>query len=306
MFGTATSKDVQMLAKAVVQMTETSNRELKIFKKTTADMSSFAEKSNAQMEKLIANVQTVSIQNFKIYENLTQTFATRMLYANNITLHLSKWIFHTTLLLNHYESFLEAVTALSNGKLHPFLVDEDMLKNAISHVADELMTNYTEHRIIYTSPKFYYTYGKYVYGVVNNKLYITMRIPLTTIEQPFHLYKVERFPMIIDVNEHVTQIMGIPEAVAISRDRSRYLTFGNNEDFQRAQNNFHSEIQSSFRKKTEGVCIIDLFVDNRDAIDKNCKYTVSPNAKQSMIYHWNESSYLLINVKQYKLTCGTN
>ena len=303
LFGTASSEDVEILAKSVKQISETVNQELDIFKRTTGDMSSYMQKSNAQMDRLVKNVQDISLENFRFMENYTNDYNVRMSYANNVTLYMIKWIFHSNILLNHYESYLQAVTTLSAGHLSSFLIDEETLKKALVHVQEEIQAIHTTLQISHMETKFYYSHGTFVYMAINDTIYITLQLPLSTFDLPFHIYKVETFPMILQDHEHVTQLTDLPHVIAVSQALDFYYTLSETEAYN-IQDTNHNKIQRVYYALDNDTCVIALFTENRKQINSKCKYTITPYTKKQQIFHQSDYSYILLNVQQYTLTCS--
>ena len=301
--GVATSEDVKHLQETVLQVAKTVNTELNVFKKSTLDMSSFVSKTNTQIETLIKNVKEVSMENLILIANASESWDARLEYLNNLTLHTADWIFHANLLMNQYEAFFMGIQALTAGHLTPNVIDESTLKAGLTHVLFEIQKISQTLTLAHAVPNFFYKHGTFIYKAVENTLYITLQVPITTVRENFDLFEIKTFSLPIAGQNHVTKPENLPFAVAIASDRDTYLVL-NEVEAENIMENHHSIVHKIFYFAKFETCMSALIENSLGRIEGNCHYSVQPSKTISEIHHLTENAFLLINVTSYTLKCG--
>src|SRR5437867_1754450 len=85
-FGVPSQADVDILNANVLKLTETITHDIGIMKKTTTDLSNYAEATTKRLNMLVDVVHENAIRNFDIFKDSVQQVIRIVDFLNNITL----------------------------------------------------------------------------------------------------------------------------------------------------------------------------------------------------------------------------
>ena len=109
-------------------------------------------------------------------------------------------------------------------------------------------------------------------------LYITVQIPLSFYSTGFHVFKIMTIPHNLhDQDDHVTQIEGLPYAVAISDSENLYYSMTEAELLNIGTHHY-SDIVRVFSFVNDHSCIMSLYKGYKLKVDKACKYAIALNS----------------------------
>ena len=92
------------------------------------------------------------------------------------------------------DNLLAAVETLTTGTLTSYLLPHTTLQNILDHVSHTLRDQGHTLHLIYTHPIHYYTHTNFIYWREHNKLFITLKLPLTAYDVPFDVFKIIQTP----------------------------------------------------------------------------------------------------------------
>lgn len=87
------------------------------------------------------------------------------------------------------------------------------------------------------------------------------------------LFKVTSFPFSVNSTPHATQLLETPECIAISADKTQYLSLSNIDllNCQNEKKNFHCPFSKPF-SLNRNACIMAIFLDEKDTIKQSCDF----------------------------------
>ena len=172
----------------------------------------------------------------------------------------------------------------------------DELTQTLKYIA-EILPTYGSFRISHTEIGYYYHLNDVTYHRVNNKLFLKIKIPLTTTTTSFTLYRINTVPIPIgpDRQEHSLIQLKKPYLV-ISKDNLFYVTLSENEYHFCVGNQLKTCSQAlSMQETGHPDCALALFNDQPQLVSKLCDVNFIPatNYSQSHIITISENSYLI-------------
>ena len=147
----------------------------------------------------------------------------------------------------------------------------------------------------------------FVYGTSNDKLIITLKIPLTLFENEFSVYRVLSYPLKLpNSQEHLVEIETLPAGIAVETSQDRYFTL-NAEQLQKLQNaHSYSMIQRIFNTRSNQSCVMSVFADKTQEINQVCNYHIIMHSLETRIYQLSDKLFYLINMPESILQCDKN
>ena len=162
-------------------------------------------------------------------------------------------------------------------------------------------------KVIHTKAGWYYSSASFIYTVRDKQLIVTMQIPLTNFPWNFNIYKVNKFPLVMhEDGGHVMTLENVPPGVAISENGVDMYDM-TEQQLNDIGSHHNSQPQRVFQAAlARQSCIMAIFDDAKHDVDKLCSYSVTVKGLESGIFHIADSSYLIINIANYSMTCDRN
>ena len=209
----------------------------------------------------------------------------------------------TTALVEEYTNILTAMEILVSGFLPSYFIEHNTFAYVLHTIKADLLQSGTKLQLIHDKPAFYYSGGTFTYTVHNNMLFIQVQLPLTAFRESFHIYEIQTYPLPLQNGQkHMMILDKMPKAWALSEAQTYHYELSQ-QQFADLDIHHYSKIQKIFSYTQTSNCLMALWSDNRDIVDKLCQYTVTPQGLKSGIYHLAQSTYVMIDVKEYTLSC---
>ena len=148
-FGTARSRDVELLQNHVKAIAENQKHSLQVIKTSLADMASFTVKNEHRVNDLVATIKGLSLENIRVADQTRNDTMSTVNYLNTATLHTMQLEHTINLLARHYSNVLTAVQTLNQGYLPPYLVTPEMLHQTLQHVTTQLFLAHNIYRLVH-------------------------------------------------------------------------------------------------------------------------------------------------------------
>lgn len=198
---------------------------------------------------------------------------------------------------------LSAIQMLVSGNLPPMLVTREMLLTLLETIQESLDRDHSQYQVIYKDISWYYRRATYVYLRTESELIITLQIPLTTFRNPFFVYAIKTYPMVLpEEQNNVMRLDDIAFGIAVDQSSKFYYTLTETELLDIGIHH-HSLTKKIFTEFDNTSCIMNIYLDKRENIDKFCKYSIHVNSLQSEIYHIQDAQIFLFNIPHYTLVC---
>ena len=304
LFGTATEADVEVLKKAVNSVIDVQNNQVTILKTNTETLQSFVKVTNSRMDTLLQVVRNASNDHMAMLEQATHSFTVHIELISDLLTFIIRVQSSLSQLERQYANTLNALENLASGFLPAFLFPENVLKHAFEVISGHLAETDTGMELIYQDPAYYYSSANFVYVVQNQELVLTLKLPLSSIQSPFHFYEIKTYPLIVDQDkDHLMILENMPTAVALDTSKTYYYTLTPQE--MQLFETHHASLSARVLLYADNPksCLMSIFRDQKSLINTACKYTIIPNALESGIHHIHHNTYLFINVPKYSLRC---
>ena len=307
LFGVSTETDVNILEGHVRQMANLQDNQLKIFKESQQHLSSFIVTSNERINDLADIVRNTTLENMRLLEVQTHDTMHYLKYINNLTLAAEESQFTFSALERQYGNILSSLETLVAGFLPAYLFKEEIILETLRTVQRSLDQDNANLRIIHTKAGYYYSSASFIYTVRDKQLILTMQIPLTNFPWNFNIYKVNKFPLVMhEDGGHVMMLENVPAGVAISENGIDMYDM-TEQQLNEIGTHHNSMPQRVFQAAlARQSCIMAIFEDVKHEVDKLCSYSVTVKGLENGIFHISESSYMLINIASYSMTCDRN
>ncbi len=308
-FGTANQDDIDTLNTNVLKLTETVNTELKVIKKTVTDLSDFAEKTTNRLNDLVQEVKDNSIQNLKLIQAAVYNEDKIIDFLSNLTLSSMKVKHLTDTLIIHYTNFLTGMQILLEGRLSMYLIPKEVLSDTLQAIQEDLKNSEIgkNFQVIYTKPDFYYRKGAFVLGRNQENLYITLQVPVTSVQSKFLLYRLTYNNLHMhDSNKHSIQLEDHIYGLAISETKDLFYELSEYElyELHTASQFEHSRQRTIFKTAKQKPCLIAIYLDDKVAVNSTCKYVIAMHNLKSEITHLHDNIYLLTNISEIAYNCA--
>ena len=154
----------------------------------------------------------------------------------------------------------------------------------------------------------YYRMSDFLVTRHHNRLFITLRMPITMQSSHYEFYQVQTFPIAVPDNPETSTVLevnvyglAIPTQMPVG-----YMVFSRPE--QTVFRNGILDLTESdipvFPNAYEH-CIMALFSDDVASVNDLCTFSVIRNAPKPSVIHLMYNRVLLVNVESFDLICGT-
>jgi len=88
-----------------------------------------------------------------------------------------------------------AVNTLLSNKVSPLLIPPTDLQNALKRVRSQLHLHYPSYSIVHTDVAYYYANQQVVAWTSHADIYVSLKVPLTSVQEEYELYEIVTFPL---------------------------------------------------------------------------------------------------------------
>ncbi|XP_048259087.1 uncharacterized protein LOC125384301 [Haliotis rufescens] len=306
LFGTATSDDVNILAKHINALTKhesiIGNALTEHQHKLTSFMASVDTRFTNALSGIKLNHEEIKYATASIQESF-QNLKNAYISLSSVILHQ---IEQAALIEHKLQEFKFGVLDLVQGKLSPLLISPAILTTTINHIKHILHNKYNGFKLLDGNTNFYYNHGKFLYAKTkSNKLYVTVKFPLAASDTTFNLYRIVSLP--IPVNEstsHATQLLNLSPLIAISTNK-QFSTILDSEQLSQCygSDTLHCPFRMSLQTRTHTSCEMALYHNSKDEIKSHCNFRFLLHEKKSQLIEITPSKLLVYNTPLLTLTC---
>ncbi len=310
LFGTATTKEVNILKEHINAMIKTSNGIAHSFSLHSDKMQSFM----TTVDKRISNVmQSVQDNHREIVEVVRQMNKVSNMVKQEETVMLSA----VTVLLKHTKiaaqieqkvrQFMEGVYNLLQGKLSPNLVPPEIIQHTVSEINTKLQNKFPGFSVTHSHPSLYYDTVQMVYARHQNSLYVTIGIPVSFESTTFELFQVETFPIALNHStNHASLLIDIPPYFAYSKHFDVFIEL-TEPQLSRCQgeNPKQCPVMPAQRSATKyPSCVSAIYLQNVQLIKSLCDFKLIPQGLQSQVQEIEPGLLLMSNIQSVTYVCS--
>ena len=298
LFGTATTKDIKTVQQAVSTIEELVHVSTEAVIQLQDELHSYQVTANDR----ITNLKTAAQENTRLVNDTVQ----RLIQWKKEIDHLTPVLRHQAQrldlmqkaisLLHVYraqhtdrlrslvqESYqrLQAVRTLIQGYLPTHFISPETLRSILTLVRRMIQTQFPNFVLTHSEVAAYYQLPITLYAHSRKYLYITLRIPVTTSDSLYNLYRLTTIPVPLSPNQLIgyTQISGHTPFLAIATTGSYFfeltlddLSSCTGTDIRHCPRFFPS------RERDALTCTAALFTDDMDIIANLCDTKLFPRA----------------------------
>ncbi|CAG2256468.1 unnamed protein product [Mytilus edulis] len=305
LFGTATVKDVQKLARHVNILINRNNKFAKAMTEHDQLLSSFMSKTDERFQNIVLGVQ----QNHDIMVNLTSETSKFVAHFEEVSVKLSNLLIDQMNLSSSVNKYLEelkiGIHEMVKGNLSPFLISPNILKNTLKHVQLILNEKFKGFYLLNTDPAYYYSSSQLLYARNHSTLYVTLKFPISTFSSPLALYRVNSFPVPINSSSnHGTKIMDLPEYFVVTSNNQYYNHIS------------YSRISSCTGKTTlfcsyslplvstvSQSCISSLYFNSKQDVNEHCDFRFLMNVIKATVEEIYDNTLLVYKMNTLAFEC---
>lgn len=304
-FGTATMKDVELLARHINSLNKVSRNLIKSVEQHENDLSSYMTATDERMNNLVKGleenhlaIEHIQTQLFQTFDNLEKSFST-------MSVIISKQVQKSRQLEALFNEFLEGIYQLVEGKLSPHLINTETMISTLNEIQEILNRKYPGFHLVYKDPTHIYHFVDTIFARKGLKLYVSVKFPISPFVKPLSLFKVISFPVPVnDTSDHATQLLNLPTYFAISHDLQYYTTL---ESQELNACKYNKMIQCKFNRILTPVvqksCVLSLFKNDKDLIKEQCNFRFLLNHISSGVVLLSQTSILVYKIDVLEFDC---
>ena len=300
-YGRSSTVDLEHLVAAVQVLKERSEQEMNKVKKATTRLASVVYLEDNFVKELETRVTNLTQKQATLMQEWGES-GQEVMYLSKWHTMTMEWLFHTETLCQHLQMFLTGIMMLTAGHLSPSVVSERTQKLVINQASEELQEVLGSVTVVHTDVAYYYKYGSFLYMSYDEKIVITLQIPVTQWKEPFEIYQVMRFPVFVQGHDQVTLMEDLPEVIAVEKGALRYFSMTNNE-LMLMQNNHFSLTRKGLMKTMANDCVMNLYRNYVTGVDKTCRMTLTSAEGVEPVRAWSDSLFLLSRAGNISVVC---
>ena len=305
LFDLTTKKDSNLMKMTLEQMVVKRNEDLTQFKKFTTQLASFAQKTNEAIENIENNVKAAALSQLDLISVSEYNTQQELEHLTKITIKMQQVIYHGTQLRSKYAQLLEALQDLAQGRISPILISPEMIKKIMTYSQNETHTSFL--KIAFPISDWVYKHAQFTVMRDRFNLLITLHFPLTAMDAPMDLFRVRTvaLPTYDKDGKHVLKLTGLPEVVALSKNRQQYLGMSYEElvDCQAGNRGINRPL---IRRLPIDSCLGTLIRQDKEQVKINCKYAFEIGMGESNVILLSAFDPTRILIIQSRLTVTCN
>jgi len=300
--GTATSAEVNKALKAVDEMRKLQAGELQQWSKAEGDIASLSHVVHDGLDALRTLVNEQRQSNVRRYYQLSGTVEDIFSMSSLIPVVMTRIIEFNRVLV-HASDLRNALIDVLHGHLNTFLIPSDRILAAMRLIALELTRIHPSLRLATQTVGDAYQLSDFVLSRIGRNIFITIKFPVTPVEQPLTLYDVVYYPVLLpDDSNHVTLLNSDVQALALSQVADYYMEF-------RTQPIIHNRLLhlptagETLRNSEAPTCIYALFRNSLAHIRTLCSFLLLPHSLEPSVLRLDASNVLFTNVSNITRSC---
>lgn len=305
LFNTATMDDVNMLASHINKINRMNSKLAQALTQHEDHLSSYIAKSNDRMDNLMSGIKNnvLAIQYIQ-----TELHTDKVNLENSFNYMLGILIDQiqaSTSLNQELEEFKLGIISLLNGKLSPLLIPQDVMLSTIDDIKKLIQLKFPNFHLGISDIKGIYTNCKFLFARKDMKLYITLKLPISSYKNSMSFYDILSIPVPINSSsEHATQILDLPKYFIITSDQQYYAaltTF----DFQLCAGDATKFCKQNIALSpiTTQSCILALYANDKAQVKALCNFRFLQSAIKPSITELTPNSLLIYRTSLLSMEC---
>jgi hypothetical protein len=193
---------------------------------------------------------------------------------------------------------------LYQGHISTNLISQGSMKTQLNIVDKYLQDNGISLQLTSKNVMDIYIAGAYSFYRENDILWLAVQIPLSPLQRAMTLYKIHSFPLSIPNQLLATQIIALPEYVAISEVDKKRIEFDVKPPLIKDHYLVMTKADGTLSDDSQMSCTSALIADSHNDIIEKCKINLLPTEGKSRAILLNKDSLLLVNSPDYFIKCS--
>ncbi len=309
LFGTATSKEVNILKEHINTIVQQTNSITHSFSSQTGKMQSYM----TAVDNRMTNIMRAADANHKEIGELIRHMSKVVNMVEQVEKYsdaaMSAVVMQTKVshqLEQKVQSMLHGVYSLMQGKLSPSLIPPSVIHKLVDHINHQLSENSPGFHILHTHSARYYDNNNFVYARHNDSVYITLSIPVTSSHAVYQLYRAISFPVALNhTTMQASQLVDVPQYVAVSKQSNMYMELDSFQyDMCSGERTKYCSVMPPQRSVVQSPsCVTAIFFQHVPLIKQLCDFKLIPGGLKPQVTEIEPSLLLLSDIKSVTFTC---
>ena len=305
LFGVASESDIDVLRNHMKEMSTKTNKLMTAFKSNTQLMNSWM----TAIDKRVNNAMDGLAQTYNLTTQLAQSLNKEMYVLDNVWSYTARLIaeeaFASINILSSADKILIGVQKLMEHKMPIELIPLDILHQALAEVSTQLKIHYRTYSVPKINSEYYYSQMPVSFGRVDDSIFITINIPITSTPSYYNIYQVLSFPIPVNQSSnHTTQIKGMSPYIAIATNDNSFIEI---KEFQFSHclgNRVkHCPFLLPRRQSNRHTCTSAIFFKNKQQIKTMCDFIFIRHNLQSDIVEIDSGKLLITDINDIWMSC---
>ncbi len=177
-------------------------------------------------------------------------------------------------LRNQLDKFVNALRELRRERLSPDLISESDLDSALKQLQNKLATDISMYKVVHTDLGWYYNHARPTFIRVNNKLIISLFIPLSSNRERYYMYRIHTFEVPAPGQPDLyTYVNNDVEVFGINHRRTHFLEMSLSDwNSCKTYSSQHCRKAMKIYDTYYSTCLTALFNDEKTKIKALCDF----------------------------------
>ena len=304
-FGFGKDEDVKKLASHIQALQDRQNLVLNEINHENQGFSSFMATADQRMTEAIKAIDFNEHAILSLKQEINFDFTKFTQLCSTISIFMADNVRISSILTKQIEDFSNGIIAMVNGKLTPKIIPPSILAHTIEAINVHLRKHYPKFAITHVNLLYYYQANTFKFLRHNDKIFITMKFPISAEPDPFKLFKVKSLPVPLNHStDHASQILDLPDYFAISHDHLYYMILTEAQFLNCEGSNYvHCPMILPQIPMSRMQCITALFQQLRNEIKRFCNFRYLPHGTKPNIMQISRTELLVSNISSLFLSC---
>jgi len=219
---------------------------------------------------------------------------------------MAETLYNFTCLEANLHSLLLSVESLVAGRLEATLVHKEDIRRVLVRLTRHLESLRLPVRLLVNDPAYFYRVNTHIATIQRSFIYITLKIPITTLNFSMELYKVTVVAKSISAdNQHATLLDHLPRYFAVDSVSHTFAVWEVLPSLQ-SGDNFRIVDMSDIQLNTNSeACILALYIDDPVSVQRFCAMLLLNQKPSSFVYLTSNTIAIENSLSDMTLNCPT-
>lgn len=299
LFGTATDSDLEATKQQILQIMNKGRAATDVLEQQIRELTTATSITNKRIDAIKRQVDT----NVALLTDMALGITKSGLDNIKALGYMSELLLNYVEVSTHLNEIKIGINELVSGRLSPSIISQMDLQRTLSGINKIIKGYGSNNRILTEHANFYYRKNDHVVVRYDNRLLITIKIPIGTYNSSFDLYRVISYPQAVSAaHNHSTVITGLKNYFAINQDQTAYAVWEEKPTFEMGEGSQLIWERNIQIRTDNDNCILALFRNDPEKVIKLCDFVLM-NQKIANVFSIAKDKVLLENVEGAKIVC---